>query len=122
MSVSVWPALIEQLRELPDPRVERTRVHPLIDILAIAICAVICGAEGWDDFVCFGRAKQEWLKEKLELELPAGIPSADTFRRVFARLDPQALQACLRLWTQQLHVRTNGEVIALNSFLREATM
>lgn len=114
MSVSVWPALIEQLRELPDPRVERTRLHPLIDILTIAICAVICGAEGWDDFVSFGRAKQDWLQEKLELELPAGIPSADTFRRVFARLDPQALQACFRLWTQQLHIRTKGEVIALD--------
>lgn len=114
MSVSVWPALIEQLRELPDPRVERTRLHHLIDILAIAICAVICGAEGWDDFVSFGRAKQEWLQEKLGLELPAGIPSADTFRRVFARLDPQALQICFRLWTQQLHVHTQGEVIALD--------
>ena len=114
MPVSVWPALIEQLSELPDPRVERTRLHHLIDILAIAICAVICGAEGWDDFVSFGRAKQEWLQEKLELELPAGIPSADTFRRVFARLDPQALQTCFRLWTQQLHVRTQGEVIALD--------
>jgi len=90
MSVSVWPTLIEQLRQLPDPRVERTRLHHLIDILAIAICGVICGAEGWDDFVSFGRAKQEWLEEKLGLELPAGIPSADTFRRVFARLDPHS--------------------------------
>jgi predicted transposase YbfD/YdcC len=114
MSISVWPALIEQLNQLPDPRVERTRLHHLIDILSIAICAVICGAEGWDDFVSFGRAKQEWLKEKLGLELPAGIPSADTFRRVFARLDPQALQICFRLWTQQLHVHTQGEVIALD--------
>ena len=100
MSVSVWPALIEQLQQLPDPRVERTRLHHLLDILAIAICAVICGAEGWDDFVSFGRAKQDWLTEKLGLELPAGIPSADTFRRVFARRDPQTLQACFRLWTQ----------------------
>lgn len=114
MPVSVWPALIEQLSDLPDPRVERTRLHSLLDILALAICAVICGAEGWDDFVSFGRAKQEWLKEKLGLELPSGIPSADTFRRVFARLDPQALQTCFRLWTQQLHVRTRGEVIALD--------
>jgi len=114
MPVSVWPALLEQLSDLPDPRVQRTRLHHLIDILSIAICAVICGAEGWDDFVAFGRAKQDWLQEKLGLELPAGIPSADTFRRVFARLDPQALQTCFRLWTQQLHVRTQGEVIALD--------
>jgi predicted transposase YbfD/YdcC len=114
MSASPWPALVEQLADLPDPRVERTRVHHLIDILAVAICAVICGAEGWDDFVAFGRAKQDWLKERLGLELPSGIPSADTFRRVFARLDPQALQTCFRQWTRQLHVRTEGEVIALD--------
>src|SRR5580704_9297647 len=114
MSVSVWPALIEQLNALPDPRVERTRLHHLIDILSIAVCAVICGAEGWDDFVAFGRAKQDWLKERLGLQLPSGIPSADTFRRVFARLDPQALQTCFRNWTRLLHVRTHGEVIALD--------
>jgi predicted transposase YbfD/YdcC len=114
MLASPWPALIEQFTDLPDPRVERTRLHKLIDILSIAICAVICGAEGWDDFVAFGRAKQDWLKERLGLELPSGIPSADTFRRVFARLDPQALQTCFRAWTRQLHVRTQGEVIALD--------
>jgi predicted transposase YbfD/YdcC len=106
--------LIEQFADLPDPRVERTRLHKLIDILSIAVCAVICGAEGWDDFVAFGRAKQDWLKERLGLQLPSGIPSADTSRRVFARLDPQALQTCFRNWTRLLHVRTHGEVIALD--------
>jgi predicted transposase YbfD/YdcC len=114
MTTSPWPALIEQLAGLPDPRVERTRLHKLIDILAIGICAVICGADGWDDFVAFGRAKHDWLQERLGLELPHGIPSADTFRRVFGRLDPQALQTCFLLWTRQLHVRTQGEVIALD--------
>jgi len=113
-SVSPWPALIEQLADLPDPRIARTRLHKLTDILAIAICAVLCGADGWDDFVAFGRAKHEWLKERLGLELPSGIPCADTFRRVFARLDPEALETCFRQWTRQLHVRTHGEVIALD--------
>lgn len=114
MSASLWPTLVEYLSDIADPRVERTRLHSLTDLLAIAICAVLCGAEGWDDFVAFGRAKQDWLKERLGLELPSGIPCADTFRRVFARLDPQALQTCFRNWTKQLYVRTQGEVIALD--------
>ena len=114
MPVSAWPALIDYLSDVPDPRVERTRRHNLLDILVIAICGVLCGAEGWDDLVAFGRAKQGFLGERLGLELPSGIPSADTFRRVFARLDPNALQQCLRNWTRQLHRRTQGEVIALD--------
>jgi predicted transposase YbfD/YdcC len=108
------PALLECLTELPDPRVERTRLHCLLDILAIGICAVICGAEGWDDIARFGRSKEEWLREKLDLSLPSGIPSADTFRRVFARLEPQKLQDTFRKWTKQLYVLTQGEIIALD--------
>jgi predicted transposase YbfD/YdcC len=108
------PVLLECLTELPDPRVERTRLHCLLDILAIGICAVICGAEGWDDIARFGRSKEEWLREKLDLSLPSGIPSADTFRRVFARLEPQKLQDTFRKWTKQLYVLTQGEIIALD--------
>ena len=112
MSVSAFPTLVECLSDLPDPRVERTRLHNLMDILVIAICAVLCGAEGWDDMAAFGVAKQAWLQARLAL--PNGIPSADTFRRVFARLEPSALQACFRLWTQTLHQLTQGETIALD--------
>jgi predicted transposase YbfD/YdcC len=108
------PILMEYLSDLPDPRVERTRLHRLLDVLTIGICAVICGAEGWDDISEFGRAKEEWLREKLGLSLPNGIPSADTFRRVFARLQPQKLQEAFRRWTQQLYVMTQGEVISLD--------
>jgi predicted transposase YbfD/YdcC len=107
---AAYPTLIECFSDLPDPRVERTRAHKLIDILVIAICAVICGAEGWDDMVVFAKAKREWLDERLEL--PNGIPSADTFRRVLARLDPKALQACFLKWTQGIHKLTEGEVIS----------
>ena len=108
------PVLMECLSELPDPRVERTRLHQLIDILTIGICGVICGAEGWDDIARFGRSKEEWLRDKLGLSLPNGIPSADTFRRVFARLSPQKLQEAFQRWTKQLYVATKGEVISLD--------
>ncbi len=112
MSTSAFPTLVECLSDLPDPRVERTRLHSLMDILVIAICAILCGAEGWDDMAAFGVAKRDWLPERLEL--PNGIPSADTFRRVFARLQPSALQTCFRLWTQTLHQLTAGEIISLD--------
>ena len=72
---------------LEDPRVDRTKLHKLIDILVIAICAVICGADNWEEVQLFGEAKQAWFK--IFLALPNDIPSHDTFWRVFARLDPQ---------------------------------
>ena len=112
MSVSAFPTLVECLSDLPDPRVERTRLRSLMDILVIAMCAVLCGAEGCDEMRAFGIAKRDWLQERLEL--PNGIPAADTFRRVFARLQPAALQTCFRLWTQTLHQLTEGETISLD--------
>jgi len=88
----------EAFSDLADPRMERTRLHSLHDILVIALCAVLCGAEGWDDFVEFAHAKHEWLSARLTLS--NGIPCADTFRRVFARLDPEAFTAGFLRWTQ----------------------
>jgi hypothetical protein len=73
-------AIEEHFSKVSDPRVERTKEHKLIDIIAIAICAVICGAEGWTDIELFGKSKLAWLKTFLEL--PNGIPSHDTFGRV----------------------------------------
>jgi predicted transposase YbfD/YdcC len=108
------PLLIECLEELPDPRVTRTRLHSLLDILALSISAVVCGAQGWDDIVCFGRAKFDWLKQRLGLTFPNGLPCADTIRRVFERLDPNALQTAFRRWTQNLRKLTNGEVVSLD--------
>ncbi len=98
---------------LPDPRVERTKRHQLIDILVIALCATLCGA---DDFVAitdWGRAKRNWLQERLGLELKNGIPRHDTFGRVFARLDPPAFAPCFVAWTQAVKTHTKGQVIAL---------
>ena len=73
--------LFESLSEIRDPRVERTKLHALTDILVIAVCAMISGAEDWEDLAEFGLAKQEWLATFLALK--NGIPSHDTFRRVF---------------------------------------
>jgi predicted transposase YbfD/YdcC len=86
--------------DLKDPRMERTRLHNLLDIVVIAICAVICGAEGWLDIEAYGLAKYDWLKTFLEL--PSGIPSHDTFRRVFCLLDPAAFLDCFQRWIDAL--------------------
>jgi len=109
---AAFPILMDCFCDLPDPRVKRTRAHLLMDILFMAIAAVICGAEGWDDIVYFAECKYDWLKERLEL--PNGIPCADTFRRVLSRLDPTALQTCFLRWTHCLHEQTKGQVIALD--------
>src|SRR5438067_2396221 len=94
------PSFVEHFASLPDPRVERTRHHALIDILTIALCAVICGADGFVEMEAWGRAREAWLRERLELA--GGIPSHDTFNRVFARLDPKAFERCFLAWTEAL--------------------
>ena len=105
-------SLVEQFDELEDPRIERTKCHQLRDIIVIAICAVICGADNWVEIEEFGRSKQEWL-EKL-LGLPHGIPSHDTFGRVFARLDAAQFEACFVNWVQHLHELTRGQLLAID--------
>jgi predicted transposase YbfD/YdcC len=96
---------------IEDPRVERTKQHKLLDIIIIAICGVICGAEGWVNIEEFGKEKEEWLKTFLEL--PNGIPSHDTFGRVFSRLDPVQFEACFLEWVQSLTESVEG-VIAID--------
>jgi hypothetical protein len=98
--------------ELSDPRVERTRLHELVDILVIAICAVICGADSWVEMEAYGRAKEKWLRQFLVL--PYGIPSHDTFARVLARLKPEELQQCFLRWMQAVSEVTHGEVVAID--------
>jgi hypothetical protein len=89
-------ALSQRLKDcfasIKDPRVERTRLHQLGDILTIAILAVLCGGNGWEDMEVYGLSKQAWLSTFLAL--PNGIPSADTFRRVFERLNPKQFESC----------------------------
>ncbi|MFL5285354.1 MAG: ISAs1 family transposase, partial [Rhodopila sp.] len=97
---------------LADPRETRRCAHQLIDILAIAVCAVIACAESWEDIEFYGRSKQAWLKTFLTL--PNGIPSHDTFRRVFMLLDPDAFEACFARWAQSLMGKVEREVVAID--------
>jgi predicted transposase YbfD/YdcC len=101
-----------QFAGLEDPRVERTKKHSLGAILLIALCAVICGADSWVEVEQFGRAKREWLATVVDL--PHGIPSHDTFGRVFAALDPQQFAAGFRAWVQGVHQDTGTEVIGID--------
>jgi predicted transposase YbfD/YdcC len=98
--------------DLPDPRVERCKHHKLLDIVTIAICAVISNADGWTDIEAYGRAKEAWLRQFLEL--PAGIPSHDTFARVFAKLDPTTFQKCFVQWVDAIRDRVPGDVVAID--------
>src|SRR5438477_5730504 len=84
--------------KLKDPRRRHRRLHPLQSILVIALCAVIAGAQDWQEIETFGRKRRAWLARFLAL--PHGVPSHDTFERVFDRLQPQAFQACFRQWVQ----------------------
>ncbi len=105
-------SLIEHFADLPDPREERAKRHPLINVLVIALCAMLCGAEDFVAMHDFGIAKQEWLQERLDLT--NGIPSHDTFGRVFARLDPDAFARCFLAWIEALQKKMPGQVIALD--------
>lgn len=97
---------------LIDPRVERTKEHKLVDILVIALSAVICGAEHFTEMEAFGKAKEGWLRTFLEL--PNGIPSHDTFGRVLSLLDPAQFQACFLNWIREIANLKLGEVIAID--------
>ena len=103
-------SILDQFAGLEDPRVERTRRHKLLDIIAIAICATICGADSWVHMELFGKSKLEWFQTFLEL--PNGIPSHDTFGDVFARLDPEQFQNSFMSWTQAIAQLLPGEVVA----------
>lgn len=106
------PALIDCFADLTDPRLERCKRHPLIDLVFIAVCAVICGAEGFTNMEEFGLVKETWLRQFLEL--PNGIPSHDTFNRVFALLKPQEFQRCFIKWVQVVAQANPGEVVAID--------
>jgi len=100
------------LENISDPRLERNRRHKLVDILVIALCGFLAGCEGWVDVELFGKSKQKWFEKFLEL--PNGIPSHDTFGRVFALLDPQQLTGVLQQFVQTVTGSLKGETIAID--------
>jgi predicted transposase YbfD/YdcC len=105
-------AVKKYFRKLHDPRRQRRKRHLLLDILVITLCAVICGCNDWQQIATFAHARRDWLKTFLQL--PNGIPSHDTFERVFERLNPQEFQACFREWMQALHEALGLSQIAID--------
>ena len=97
---------------LDDPRVDRTKHHELVGIVVIAILAVICGSDGWDDIVDFAAVREVWLKSFLKF--PAGVPSADTFRRVFVALDPQQFARCFASFVAELSGHVEGKLVCID--------
>ena len=104
--------IMEHFQELTDPRIERAKRHNLLDIVALTICAVVCGADNWVEIAEFGQAKADWLRRFLAL--PNGIPSHDTLGRVFRRLDPEQFQAGFLDWVRSVSRLTQGEVVAID--------
>ena len=105
-------AIEEHFSKVSDPRKDRTKDHKLIDIIVIAICAVICGAEGWVDVELFGKSKLPWLETFLEL--PNGIPSHDTFGRVFSMIDAQQFQLAFYEWVLAVNEIIQGQIINID--------
>jgi len=108
----VYLGVFAFFEDVPEPRVERTRLHPLVNILIIALLAMICVGEGWEDMEEFGLAKKAWLGTFLDLR--HGIPSADTFRRVLGAVNPKAFNACFTAWAHALSTGTSGKLIAID--------
>lgn len=104
--------LVEYFEGLPDPRMDRTRRHKLVDILTIGVVTLLCRGESFTDMEDLGNARLAWLKTFLEL--PNGIPSHDTFNRVFAALDPYAFLECFTQWIQGVCPNMNDEVVAID--------
>ena len=105
-------SIAKHFSRVKDPRIDRTKRHRLLDIIIIAICGVICGADSWVDIELFGKTKIDWLKTFLRL--PNGIPSHDTFGRVFAALNPEEFESSFMEWVQAINQLTRGQVIAID--------
>ena len=104
--------IVETFSGLEDPRIDRTKRHSLMNVLVMALCGTICGAEGWDELVDFCDSRRRWFETFLDM--PNGVPSADTFRRVFERLDPTAFQERFTKFVSGLARDLSGEVVAID--------
>src|SRR5688572_17372105 len=105
-------SIVSHFKDLKDPRIKRAKKHRLMDIIVIALGSIMVGGDGFQDMELFGKSKREWLEQFLDL--PHGIPSHDTFGRVFARLDPQPFHECFLSWTQSVSKLTQGTVVSLD--------
>ena len=103
---------MDHFKGIPDPRVERTKDHLLEDIIFITVAAVICGSDTWNDMESYGTANESWLREYLQL--PNGIPSHDTFNRVFCMIDSTEMERCFLNWVKEVVELTQGEVISID--------
>jgi predicted transposase YbfD/YdcC len=112
MEEQATESIAKHFRKLKDPRTGNAKQHIFLEILIIAICAVICGADGWNDVELYGKNKKEWLKTFLEL--PKGIPSHDTFGRVFALIKPDEFQEHFIEWIKAIEKLTAGQVVAID--------
>jgi len=104
--------LADRFSDLDDPRERGKVIYPLTDVLVIAVCAAIAGAESYEDIVLYGKSKKSWLTGFLDLE--HGIPSHDTFRRVFGLIDAKAFEACFTSWAKSQAEEPDGEVVAID--------
>lgn len=112
MAEPVFTSLEECFSDLPDPRVQGRCDHKLMDLIIITVCVVICGADSWTGVETFAKAKEEWLRQYLEL--PKGIPAHDTLGRVFASLNAEAFQAGFSRWVEAVFRVTKGQVVAID--------
>lgn len=112
MTPKALKAIEKHFGQITDPRVDRTKEHKLVDIIAIALCAVICGAENWVDIELYGNSKLAWLTTFLEL--PHGIPSHDTFGRVFRRIDAQEFQKVFFEWVIAVNDLIQGQIVNID--------
>jgi predicted transposase YbfD/YdcC len=112
MKLKPKSSIVEHFSDVKDIRIDRGKKHKLIDIITIAICAVVCGADGWIDIEMYGIAREKWLGKFLEL--PNGIPSHDTFARVFSQINPDEFNKSFLNWIKGISKITAGEIIAFD--------
>jgi predicted transposase YbfD/YdcC len=104
--------ILKHFGPLKDRRLKRRQKHPLVNVLVMALCGVVAGADGWEPLAVFAKARAEWFATLLDM--PHGVPCADTFRRVFCALQPRAFEECFRSWVQALAKALHGEVVAVD--------
>ncbi len=112
MGISNGASIVGHFSILRDPRIERNKRHSLIDIMVLTVCAVVTGAETWEEIEDYGKERIDWLRRFIGLE--NGVPSHDTIRRLFIRLEPQALQECFFSWVNAVREQTEGDVVAID--------